>query len=664
MQRRKKREQTTKSTIQKKLLRNSISVIAISLLIVGGVSSYMNYSSTVQSLEQTMVETVKQSANTITNKMEGYKILSHELSYNPVLTSDDATDEEILAECAVLAERNGLNVVAVTDAEGVNLTNNQSMAEFLFFSQPKQTGETFVSNLVPDIANNTMNIYVSSPVMKNGKFDGIVYFGMDATVLCEIAESIKIGNTGNASIINGSGDTIGYSDRQLVLDAYNTQNEVAGDPQLKQLAEIERRVMNGETGFGSYAYGGVNKYAAYAPIQGTPGWGMYVAVEKDEFLNSTYIGLIIVIVLLFAALAIGIYLMIRSAKGIVMPIKNCVNRITLLAEGDIHSEVPQITTGDETQVLAESMGSLVYHMMGVIGDIDYCLKELADGNFTVRSQAEENYVGDFASILKSMRRLKEKLSSTMIQIMESSEQVSLGADHLSQNAQSLADGATEQAGAVQELTATIVDVANLSQASAQAAETACRNVEAATREAEASSADMESLRGAMERISDTSKDIENIIAEIEDIASQTNLLSLNASIEAARAGEAGKGFAVVAEQIGKLAADSAQSAVNTKELIGKSLEEISRGNEITMKTTAAFGEIIEKMRDFGQMANEVSDTSANQASVLKEIEQGVEQISSVVQSNSASAEETSATSEELSAQSTTLNELVSKFRCE
>ena len=72
---------------------------------------------------------------------------------------------------------------------------------------------------------------------------------------------------------------------------------------------------------------------------------------------------------------------------------------------------------------------------------------------------------------------------------------------------------------------------------------------------------------AMTRINETSKNIENIISEIEDIASQTNLLSLNASIEAARAGEAGRGFAVVADQIRQLAEQSTKSAVDTRELI-------------------------------------------------------------------------------------------------
>ena len=98
----------------------------------------------------------------------------------------------------------------------------------------------------------------------------------------------------------------------------------------------------------------------------------------------------------------------------------------------------------------------------------------------------------------------------------------------------------------------------------------------------------------MDNITETSREIENIIAAIEDIASQTNLLSLNASIEAARAGEAGRGFAVVADQIGKLANDSAQSAISTKELIVKSLEEIEKGNKIvheTMETIRKYGSI-------------------------------------------------------------------------
>lgn len=159
----------------------------------------------------------------------------------------------------------------------------------------------------------------------------------------------------------------------------------------------------------------------------------------------------------------------------------------------------------------------------------------------------------------------------------------------------------------------------------------------------------------------TSNEIANIISEIEDIASQTNLLSLNASIEAARAGEAGRGFAVVADQIGKLASDSANSAVNTKRLIENSIQEIEKGNEITIKTTKAIETVIEGIRQLAVSTKEISELSDTQADAMKQLELGVEQISEVIQSNSAAAQETSATSEELSAQSEALRELVAQF---
>ena len=166
----------------------------------------------------------------------------------------------------------------------------------------------------------------------------------------------------------------------------------------------------------------------------------------------------------------------------------------------------------------------------------------------------------------------------------------------------------------------------------------------------------------MGRINDTSKQIANIIAEIEDIASQTNLLSLNASIEAARAGEAGKGFAVVADQIGKLASDSANSAINTKKLIENSIVEIEHGNEITAKTTAAIEAVIEGIKMLASSTKEISELSDEQADAMKQLEMGVEQISEVIQNNSAAAQETSATSEELSAQSDNLEGLVGQFK--
>ena len=173
---------------------------------------------------------------------------------------------------------------------------------------------------------------------------------------------------------------------------------------------------------------------------------------------------------------------------------------------------------------------------------------------------------------------------------------------------------------------------------------------------------MNHLMEIMGRINETSEKISNIIGEIEDIASQTNLLSLNASIEPARAGEAGRGFAVVADQIRKLAEQSAQSAVNTRNLIGDTLEEIHAGNEAVDHASQTLSTIVDGVRKIAQDSEELTQIAATQADAMNQAESGVNQISEIVQSNSAAAEELSATSEELLAQSENMTNLVKQFK--
>lgn len=373
---------------------------------------------------------------------------------------------------------------------------------------------------------------------------------------------------------------------------------------------------------------------------------------------------IIVIVLNILVGAVSIALCVTFSRVIsellTEPVKKLQEAAQKLKRGELDIAI-DYESQDELGELADNFRAACGQMQNVIDDAGYLLSNMAEGNFNVNTRAEDSYVGDFKLLIDSMRKLNRQLDETLRNISESSEQVSVGAEQLAQSAQELAEGATDQAGAVEELTATVEDVANISQDSAENAQQASGRMRASVQDAEKSREEINQLIGAMERITNTSKEIENIIGAIEDIASQTNLLSLNASIEAARAGEAGKGFAVVADQIGKLASDSAQSAVNTRELIGKALEEIENGNEIVERTMEEIGKVLVNMEEFAEVAKNSAESSRTQADMLKQIEAGIEQISTVVQSNSAAAQETSAISEELSAQAENLEGMVAAF---
>ena len=387
------------------------------------------------------------------------------------------------------------------------------------------------------------------------------------------------------------------------------------------------------------------------------------ALAVETFVSANKSNIIIFIVTIIISIICFISTAMQAKKLILLltqPIMEIEHAAKEMVEGNFDIAI-HYESEDELGSLAYSMKVLSDDVKEIIEDIAHILSELSNGNFRVTSSCIHQYTKDYEPILIAMRGIRDNLSETLRSINESAEQVASGSVQLANNAQMLAEGATEQASAVEELTAMITDVYNMSEKNAQDAHASYEKMREAEIQADKGKQNLQDLTNAMEVIRTTSMQIQNIIASIEDIASQTNLLALNASIEAARAGDAGRGFAVVADQIGKLATDSANSAIDTKRLIEKSILDIKAGSEITEKTVQAIQTILVSMSEFGNTAKETSDISRTQANMLEEIQQGIEQISNTVESNSASAQETSATSEQLSAQAENLKNQVERF---
>ena len=390
-------------------------------------------------------------------------------------------------------------------------------------------------------------------------------------------------------------------------------------------------------------------------------------VELDQAKTMANVCTVIIFIVIVAAgLAIAVVTTLIGkiiTDSITEPVEQIDAAVASLRKGEL-SNVEMLTYesedefGDTIRNLKEAMGILADY----VSEISVEVKAIAQGNLTRNGDDITDFLGDFSELKASLLYILKRFNSTLTEISNLAEQVSSNSSEVEKASKSLADGATEQAGVIEELNATIDTVVDLAENTAKETQSASARVKASANKANEEKEKMNDLLKEMEHITEISKEIGNIITDIEDIASQTNLLSLNASIEAARAGEAGRGFAVVADQIGKLAADSAKSAVNTRDLIDKTLVEIEKGNMITRTTAESFNQIIADMESFAELAENTMEKANSQAESLEQIGQGIEQLSGVVQGNAASSEENTAISINLAEGASKMHDRVNIFK--
>ncbi len=649
--------------IQTKIIAIVVLATVCVSMIAGIVSAMVTRYSTTSALEKNVLETAELASMAAENKIATYTLTVAEMASNPILVDENVSPEEKQAFIQERTDAYYMRFGGMADTEGYDVIHDVDISEEPFFQAAVQ-GNSYMS--APYIDGEDIYLMVAAPIREGGAVKGVLYFQCDTDILQSIIEGLKIGEEGEAYILDKEGTTIAYVDQESVLNRENVMREAAaapGDEGLQTVAAIEKKMTLGEVGVERFYYAEdqSNNIQSYAPIAGTDGWSIAVTVDEDEFMRPAEYGNFIQTAVCAVACLVIIVISMRVSHSIAMPVVRCAKRIQALSQGDLGSPVPQVKSKDETRILADSTAQLVKDFGTIIHEMQDILGAIADGDLT-REVSGQPYPGDFAVLWESLRVISEKLNATMAGIVSASGQVSTGSDQVAATAAVLSQGAVEQTSSVEELSGTISNMSAEAKEIAQMTEQAKDVVGEAGGKLQESSAYIDSLNQAMSQITQSSDEIRRIIDTIENIAFQTNILALNAAVEAARAGTSGKGFAVVAEEVRELANKSDQAAKATKELIERSVKAVGSGSfvvgKVTDSVTAAAkmaGEAVEQME---QVAKGVED----QTDAIEQAAAGIGQISGVVQNNSATAEESAATSQELSSQAAMLQQLVGSFR--
>ena len=517
----------------------------------------------------------------------------------------------------------------------------------------KQAQESKVASATLPMENadtGKASFYMTVPILDGDRFLGIVTTEISTEVFNELDMS-----------------TLGYEN--VFFDVLDNQNNFVysnnPDAKGKNLGDLIGQKYNDmlvekmQSKEAFFQRDGQVRYYVPLQIEGVDWWVQTAMTipHFDQEKNQLLFALILSEVIIFILVQVINFVRISNA---LKPLKKISEVGKEVAGGNFDVEI-HYPHKDEIGELSRSISEVIGRSKKIVFDLRDRLDAMAGGNFTENLESEE-YVGDYAPLLESLKHIQEDMNRTLQEVHASSVQVLSSAEQVNTGAQTLSQGATEQASSIEELSANMQDISQSIQASTKTAGDAYKLQGEAGVAVLQSNEKMEEMRKAMDDITAKSNEISKIIKTIDDIAFQTNILSLNAAIEAARAGAAGKGFAVVADEVGNLAQKSAKAAQNTGLLIEETIEAVEKGAKITEETAESLNSVSKSTEEVNTLIEKISAASSKDLEGITSLNQGLQQISSVVQANSATAEQSAAASEELTGQANKMNELVERFQ--
>lgn len=551
--------------------------------------------------------------------------------------------------------------------------NTANISDREYFQKALAGSPAFSDPLVSKI-DQSLIIMVAAPIRdEQGTVRAVMAAMLDGTALNQTIADIAYGQSGYAFMLNKAGTKIAHPKVELVLSQDNDFDNVKSEDQLRQLVELEKRMVAGETGFGDYFYDGISKFMGFAPVEGT-GWSVAVTIPQSEALAAVKtlmigIGIITIIILLLANLA-GV----MAGKSIAKPIGLALAHADTIATGNLSQRISVEFTkrNDELGKLAQAFANMQEKLRQMIGQISDEAREVAALSQELSASAQ-NIAVDMEDVSASTEEISaglEENSASTQQVTASASQITTVIDNLNKQAQH-AEAKSE------EIERKAEEVQQSSAASRQNANAIYNTIEA-------------KVLSAIEETKVIEKIME-LTASISGIADQTNLLALNAAIEAARAGDQGRGFAVVAEEIRKLAGSSSDMVTSIQSFAGQ-VQQSTKGlidncrqllAFINDNVTRDYDEMVQVgqqykidaneikamikqistiSRDVQASANEIVRAIASVATTVAESSNGAQQIAEKVTTTSMTLTEITSASGRMASAAEQLNTQMAQFK--
>ena len=657
-----------KRSLNGRILRNTTLNILILVVICCGIMALSLQSLANNILLDSLQPMARQSAKTVEANIhmlaDRMMTIAKDPRMNTVTIAGPEETEEPIPDAAATAENRGalltevaeiyeFHTVALYDLDGRLIQGIAGAPESLnsgFFALLKET-----DNLTTDsstIYQGKLGVTMGMPVKWNGETALYVVGVYKYDTLNDVISSINLGRTGMAYMVNRQGVVTSHPDQSLVLGSSSLVQLSGGD------GEAAERVTTGETGATEFSIDGEKMLVAFSPIRGTQ-WSLVIQIPKADYNHFINGAMLVSILATLVVLAVSMLLVLRLAHSISRPVKRVTDRMVALSNGDLHTEVLALDTGDELEVMTKTLDATLESVNRYISDIQQVLTRVADGD--LRTEPQVDYMGDFALIRGSLYTITQSMNETLLGFRAAADRLTAMAEQLSGQSVRLHQASLDQNQSTEELVHEVAHVKERLTDVTQSSDRTRSQTGEITRRIQSANEQMAALSSAMDDISANAQQITKIAKDIEDIAFQTNILSLNASVEAARAGAAGKGFAVVANEVKRLATKSAEAAQSATEMVNNTKAIIQTGVELTADTAGSLRAIFDVSAQINTISDQLAAAVQGQEAALSVMEERIAVISDIADRNLQNAGETEQSSGSLAREAEALQIQVRKF---